>query len=143
MTVHLIKLSVGPETLSDLVEWQAARLKEMKRNGQKPELIHVTRHMPKRAEEVLDGGSIYWVIKGRIVARQKLLELRPVIKNNITYCGLVHDKKMMTVQTRAHRPFQGWRYFDPAGAPKDIAPWSGADELPENLKQELMKLGLL
>ena len=119
MTVHLIKLSVGPESLSDLANWQKQRLAEKKRKGQKPELMHITRHKPKRAEELLDGGSIYWVIKGRIVARQKMLELRTIKVDGVEHCGLVYDKKLIKVHPHPRRPFQGWRYLEVKAAPPD------------------------
>ncbi len=101
MTIHLIKLSVGPESLSDLADWQKQRLKQMKAKKQKPELMHVTRSMPRRAEELLEGGSIYWVIKGWICARQKLLELRPVVRDGIPHCGIIYDKELVRVRTAA------------------------------------------
>jgi hypothetical protein len=143
MTVHLIKLSVGPDSLTDLAQWQAGRLRDMKRKKQKPQLTHVTRHRPKRAEEVLDGGSIYWVIKGVIVARQKLTGFAPAMKNGIPHCGLMLDPKLITVQMRPRRPFQGWRYLDPADAPPDLTPWDTTHEMPGTLQRELMALGLL
>ncbi len=143
MTVHLIKLSVGPEKLSDLTDWQAKRLKELKRAGKKPELMHITRHMPKRAEEVLDGGSIYWVIKGWLVARQKLLELRPITYDGTPHCGLIYDAEMVRVVPRKHRPFQGWRYFDVKDAPRDLSKNSGEADVPEEMRRELAELGLL
>jgi len=143
MTIHLIKLSVGPDTLSDLAAWQTERLKEMKHNRKKPELIHVTRHMPKRAEEVLDGGSIYWVIKGWICARQRLFELRPLSLEGVPYCGLVYDKKLVRVAPRPRRAFQGWRYFDPKDAPPDLITGKGGEEIPDEMRLELAALGLL
>lgn len=143
MSLHLIKLSVGPESLADLQGWQKRRLKELKAKGKKPELLHVTRQMPKRAEEILDGGSIYWVIKGFIVARQKLLELRPVKKEGVPHCALVLDKKLVPVQWQQRRAFQGWRYLDPKDAPKDSAGGNGHDGLPDKLRKELAELGLL
>jgi hypothetical protein len=143
MTVHLIKLSVGSDNFADLAAWQKQRLKDMKAQGVKPELVHVTRHRPKRAAEVLDGGSIYWVIKGWIVARQKLLELRPIERDGVSYCGLVCHKDLIPVQWRQRRAFQGWRYFDPKDAPPDRNAQDGADELPAALRQELAELGLL
>jgi hypothetical protein len=142
MTVHLIKLSVGSESVADLAAWQKQRLKEMKAKGRAPELIHVTRHTPKRAEEVLDGGSIYWVVKGWIVARQRLIELRPMKKNGVPHCGLVYDKKLVPVQWRERRAFQGWRYLEPKDAPPDRSE-RGGDELPDALRRELAELGLL
>ncbi len=80
MALHLIKLCVGVETLQELALWQKGRLAEMKKKKRPLELVHVTRHKPKRAEELLDGGSIYWVIKGQVAARQPLIDLRPAIK---------------------------------------------------------------
>lgn len=143
MPVHLIKLSVGSDSLEDLVAWQKARLKDMKAKGKTPELVHVTRHMPKRADEVLDGGSIYWVIKGWVVGRQKLVELRPMKKEGVPHCGLVYDKKMIPVQPRPHRAFQGWRYLPASDAPKDLAGGTGAAEMPKELQHELRMLGIL
>jgi hypothetical protein len=143
MAIHLIKLSVGPETLSDLTSWQTQRLKDMQRCGKKPELMHVTRHTPKRAEELLSGGSIYWVIKGWICARQKLLEFRPLVEGGVAHCGIILEPEMIRVIPRAHRPFQGWRYLDPKAAPSDIAKNSGIDDMPEDMRRELAELGLL
>lgn len=143
MTIHLIKLSVGPETLSDLVDWQTKRLKELTRAGKKPELIHITRNMPRRADEVLDGGSIYWVIKGWLCARQKMLELRPLTRDGIPHCGLVYDPQMIRVVPRRHRAFQGWRYFEPSAAPRDLIRSDGEEDMPEDMRRELAELGLL
>jgi len=88
MSLHILKLAVGIETLSDLANRQEQRLEDMKRGGLKPELIHVTRQTPKRGPEILEGGSIYWVIKGWITVRQALLELRPMTRDGLAHCGL-------------------------------------------------------
>ena len=141
--LHLIKLCVGVESLEELGQWQKKRLAEKKKKGQKPELIHITRQTPKRAEELLDGGSLYWVIKGQIAARQKLIELRAVTRNGVPHCGLVYDKKLVPVMRRSRSAFQGWRYFDPKDAPADIVNVKGAKGLPAALQQELAALGLL
>jgi len=143
VTLHIIKLCVGVDTLQDLAEWQAQRLKDLKKKGKPAELIHVTRMTPKRKDEVLDGGSLYWVIKGQIAARQKLIELRKVTKNGTPHCGLVYEPKLIPVQRRAHRAFQGWRYFDPKDAPPDARGTKGLEKLPEKLQAELVNLGLL
>jgi hypothetical protein len=143
MTLHIIKLCVGVDTLQELADWQMQRIKDLKTKGKKPELIHVTRMTPKRKDEVLDGGSLYWVIKGQIAARQKLLELRKVTRNGTPHCGLVYDSKLIPVQRRAHRAFQGWRYFDPKDAPPDARGTKGLGKLPEKLQIELVNLGLL
>src|ERR1700759_4950092 len=124
--LHLIKLCVGVDSLQELADWQKKRLKEKRAKGQKPELIHITRQTPKRADEVLDGGSLYWVIKGQIMARQRLLELRDVTKNGVPHCGLVYAKARVPVRPRPRRAFQGWRYFEAKDAPPDIAEIKGA-----------------
>lgn len=141
MTVHLIKLSVGTESLDDLRAWQKAWLKEMKARGRTPELIHVTRMTPKREADILEGGSIYWVVKGMIVARQKILDLRAVKKNGVPHCGIVFDKKVIPVVPRPQRAFQGWRYLQPKDAPRDRD--EASEALPEHMIKELAELGLL
>ncbi len=143
MPLHIIKLCVGCDSLSELAAWQKKRLKEQRAKGRTPELIHVTRMTPKRADEVLDGGSLYWVIKGQIAARQKLLALREVKKNGIPHCGLVYDKALVPVVARPRRAFQGWRYLQAADAPPDLARTKGARDMPEALQRELAALGLL
>lgn len=141
MTIHLIKLAVGPHTLSELEAWQKQRLKEKRATGQTPQLVHITRQMPKRAGELLDGGSLYWVIKGYVVARQKLLELRPLDIDGVPHCGLVYDREMIRVVPRAHRPFQGWRYLDPAAAPRDMQ--KGEEDISDEMRRQLAEAGLL
>lgn len=143
MTVHLIKLSVGSESLAGLEAWQQQRLREKQRDGQKPELIHVTRNTPKRVEELLDGGSIYWVIKGILCGRQRLLEFRPLEYDGIPHCGIVYDAEMIPVSPRPHRAFQGWRYLQPKDAPPDLARGDGTGDMPEEMRRELARLGLL
>jgi hypothetical protein len=143
MTLHIIKLCVGINSLKELQDFQKKRLKDKRAKGQKTELIHITRMTPKRADEVLDGGSLYWVIKGQIAARQKLLELRAVKWKGEPHCGLVYHKELVPVSPRPRRPFQGWRYLDPKDAPPDLRVIKGAKGLPEELQRELASLGLL
>jgi hypothetical protein len=143
MPLHIIKLCVGCDSIADLAAWQKQRLKDKRAKGQKPELVHVTRQTPKRADEVLDGGSLFWVIKGQIAARQKLLAFREMKKNGIPHCGLVYDKELVPVSPRPRRAFQGWRYLDAKDAPPDLARNKGAKGLPETLQRELASLGLL
>jgi hypothetical protein len=143
MTIHLIKLSVGPQSLIDLEARQKSYLKSLKEKNKKPELMHITRQMPKRAEELLDGGSIYWVIKGWVCARQKLIELRPLVIDDIPHCGLVFENELIRVSPRPRRPFQGWRYLEAKDAPPDISQNEYHKDLPETLLAELMKIGLI
>jgi hypothetical protein len=143
MTLHLIKLCVGAESIESLAAWQKGRLKDLRKKGKKPELTHVTRMTPKRKEELLDGGSLYWVIKGYIAVRQPLIDLRAVTKNGKPHCALVYEPKLIPTARRFCRPFQGWRYLDPGDAPVDVAELKGGKGLPEKLKAELAALGLL
>ena len=144
MTLHLIKLAVGAESVADLSAWQGERLKELKRKGKKPEMVHVTRQMPKRADEILDGGSLYWVIGGWIAARQRILELRPMVKDGVPHCGIVYDKTVIKVRNRQHRPFQGWRYLESENAPTDLVKGeSDTADMPPDMRRELAALGLI
>ncbi len=141
MTLHLIKLCVGADSISDLAQWQKKRACERMKNGGTGEVMHITRMTPKRAEELLAGGSLYWVIKGQIAARQKLKALKSVTREGVPHCALVLEKKIVATVPRRHRAFQGWRYLDPKDAPRDL---SGSKAgLPEKLRAELTDLGLL
>jgi hypothetical protein len=143
VTLHLIKLCVGVDTLEDLARWQAKRLADLKKKKKPLELVHATRQTPKRAEELLDGGSLYWVIKGQIAARQRLIDLRPVTRNGTPHCGIIYEPKLVATARRSHRPFQGWRYLNANDAPPDARDLKGGKGLPEALKAELAELGLL
>jgi len=133
--LHLIKLAVGPNSLNSLREWQTQLVCEKAVKGQEGELIHITRNTPKRAEELLDGGSIYWVIKGFIAGRNRLLELRPMMHNGMPHCGIVYDPELIRLAPRPRRPFQGWRYLLVADTPPDLA--SNASDLTESMLREL------
>ena len=142
MTLHIIKLCVGVDSLEELAQWQKKRLAEKKKKKRPLVLMHVTRQTPKRGEELLDGGSLYWVIKGQIAVRQRLLALKPVVRQGVPHCGLVYDPEMIATVRRHRDPFQGWRYLDPKDAPPDARDLKGIN-LPEALKIELAELGLL
>ena len=141
MTLHLIKLCVGADSIEDLANWQKKRAAERKKKGGKGEIMHVTRMTPKRSDELLDGGSLYWVIKGQIAVRQRLLALKPVTREGVPHCAFVLDKKLVPTVRRAHRAFQGWRYFDPKDAPRDLK--ATDKSIPDALRAELTELGLL
>ena len=146
MPLHLIKLSVGTDSVKDLEDWIRQKLKQQKKAGKKkPERVHTTRMVPKRAEEILDGGSIYWVIRGQIMCRERVLDIRPFVdKDGVGRCRLVLDPKCVLVEPRPYRAFQGWRYLDAKDAPRDLdraAP--GARDMPEAMRRELRELGLL
>ena len=145
MPLHLIKLSVGAESVKDLRGWIAERVKQAKAKGNPARHIHITRMTPKRDAELLDGGSIYWVIKGEIAARMKLLAIEPFRdRDGIGRCRLVMEPKLIAVSPRPMRAFQGWRYFDPKSAPPDIGRAEASiAKMPEPLRRELRELGLL
>ncbi|MGF1455480.1 MAG: DUF1489 family protein [Alphaproteobacteria bacterium] len=138
MTIHLLKLCVGADSIDDLSRWQKGRLRLV------GEIAHTTRMVPKRRDEVLDGGSIYWVIKGFIQVRQRLVDIRPFTDEaGIGRCDLLMDPELVAVDTVPRRPFQGWRYLKPEDAPADVKPGSGEAAMPAALKAELRELGLL
>lgn len=145
MPLHLIKLSVGCDCVQDLKDWIKQKLQEKKRRGEKPERVHTTRMVPKRGDELLDGGSIYWVIRGEIMCRERILAIRPFVdQDGIGRCRLLLDRKLVLVQPRPYRAFQGWRYLAAKDAPPDLdrtAP--GAAAMPETMRRELRELGLL
>jgi hypothetical protein len=145
MPLHLIKLCVGCDSVADLEDWIKQRLKEKKRRGQKPEHIHITRMQPKRADELTDGGSLYWVIRGQITCRERILDIRPFTdKDGIGRCRVVLDGKVVLVEPRPRSAFQGWRYLEANDAPRDLSRAApGAAKMPEQMRRELRELGLL
>jgi hypothetical protein len=144
VTLHLIKLCVGAEDVEDMRTWQAERLAEKRKLKQKPVLAHITRMAPTRAAEILDGGSLYWVMKGYIRCRQRLLDIEPFVDGEgVKRCRLVLDPEIVLTRRRERRPFQGWRYFDPKDAPGDVKGVDEIDDMPETMRAELEALGLL
>jgi hypothetical protein len=98
--------------------------------------------IPKRRDDVLDGGSLYWVVKGFISVRQRLLDIRPFTdREGIQRCHLVYDKELVLVAPNPRRAFQGWRYLEPKDAPPDLS--KGSADMPDKLRRELAELGLL
>ncbi|MDR3499138.1 MAG: DUF1489 domain-containing protein [Parvibaculum sp.] len=144
MTLHLIKLCVGADDVEDLRSWQAERLAEKRKKKEKPVLAHVTRMVPTRAADILDGGSLYWVMKGYIRCRQRLLSIEPFVDGEgIKRCRLVLDPEIVLVRRRERRAFQGWRYFEAKDAPADVKGVDDVDDMPEAMRAELEALGLL
>ena len=145
MALNLIKLCVGADSIQDLEDWIKEKLREKRKRREKPEHIHRTRMVPKRAEELTDGGSLYWVIRGEIMCRQVIKDVRPFVdKNGIGRCGIVLEPKPVLVEPRPYRAFQGWRYLDLKDAPPDLGKRDkGAAAMPETLRRELRELGLM
>src|SRR3990172_7005836 len=145
MTVHLIKLCVGVETAKELAEWQDERLKSLKRAGKTPEHRHRTLQTPRRRDEVLDGGSLYWVIKGFVLVRQRVLDLKADVKDDGTACcGIVLDPELVATRPHPRRAFQGWRYIDAIDVPPDVQGFEdGADGRPRAMPEALRELRLI
>ena len=144
MTLHLIKLCVGADDVEDLRRWQNERLAEKKKRKEKPVLVHVTRMVPTRADELLDGGSLYWVMKGIIRCRQRLTGIEPFVDaEGIRRCRLVLDPEIVLTQRRERRPFQGWRYLPASDAPADVKAGEDFEDMPDEMRRELEELGLL
>ncbi|HTB00996.1 MAG TPA: DUF1489 domain-containing protein [Bradyrhizobium sp.] len=145
MTLHLIKLAVGCDSVKDLKGWVAKRMQTAKKKGLPQHHVHVTRMVPKRVDELLDGGSLYWVIRGEIAAREKIIAIEPFRdRDGIGRCRLVMQPKVISVLARPMRPFQGWRYFTEDAVPPDLkSAGAGVAAMPEPLRRELRELGLL
>lgn len=140
-TLNLMKLSVGTESIEQLVAWQKQRA-AVSPGGQ---YYHQTRMWPKREAEVINGGSIYWVIKGEILARQRILRLDEKIGNDgIRRCGIVLDHEVVPTVSTLRRPFQGWRYLTVEDAPADLSRHGAQDDaLPLELNRALAEIGVL
>jgi hypothetical protein len=145
MTVHLVKLCVGVETVQDLRDWQAERLRRLSREGKTPELCHRTLQAPRRRDEVLDGGSLYWVVKGFVLVRQRIIDLRTDTKDDgRACCGIVLDPELVGTRPHPRRAFQGWRYLDAADVPADLRALETAnDDMPPGMREELRELRLI
>lgn len=144
MTLHLIKLCVGVDTIRELDEWIAERIAQKKKRKEAPEHIHTTRMMPSRKDELLDGGSLYWVIRGMVACRQPLIDLRGFTdKEGVKRCRIVMQPKLIPIVPRPSRPFQGWRYLNAKEAPADLPKGAKGMTIPEEMRRELSDLGLL
>lgn len=138
--INLLKLCVGADSVEDLEDWQASQ------RGRWPagRAVHVTRMWPKREAEVLDGGSLFWVIKGQVLARQRILGLERVEGGDgIARCALILDAEVIRTEAAPRRPFQGWRYLAPEDSPRDLPKGRAREEpLPEGLARALAEIGL-
>ncbi|MBI1218320.1 MAG: DUF1489 family protein [Rhodobacteraceae bacterium] len=138
--VHLVKLCVGADRVEDLIEWQDQRRAE----DPAWQTQHVTRMWPKRAGEVLNGGSLYWVFKGLVLARQRILRLdERQGADGILRCAIVLDPTVVRTEPQPRRPFQGWRYLATEDAPRDLRIGHAREEaLPPSLAAALAEIGV-
>ena len=139
--INLIKLSVGSESVESLIAWQDMRMADL------PDGLprHVTRMWPKREAEIVNGGSIYWVIKGVVQCRQRVLRMDEVIgEDGIRRCAIILDPELHRTQTAQKRPFQGWRYLKPEDSPPDLPKGhKSEDALPPELNRALAEIGVI
>lgn len=138
MALHLLKLCVGAAGPEDLAGWQAGRPDRF--GG----VCHITRMRPKRVAELLDGGSLYWVMKGSIACRQRIIGLEDVTgEDGIARCAIVMDREIVLTRPAPRRAFQGWRYLAAGDAPPDAdAGGEGEDELPDEMRRALADIGV-
>jgi len=143
MALNLLKLCVGTETVEDLADWQTERAAANRDAGLDPRPCHVTRMWPRRTEEILDGGSLYWIIKGLVLVRQRILALEPRDgADGIRRCALRLDPQFVRTSPQPRRPFQGWRYLRSDDAPRDLL-GSVPSDLPPSLAVDLARIGVL
>jgi hypothetical protein len=139
--LHIAKLAVGVRDIDHIRALQAERLRTS------PPLRHRTRNFPRRGNEVLDGGSLYWVISGSMLARQRILDIVEDERDDLTPCtSFILDHCVVPLIGRPTRPFQGWRYLSAEAAPADLdesVMAMGEDMLPPVLRRELRALCLI
>lgn len=141
MPLHLIKMSVGATEVDDIRRWQRERLTS---RGGRAVVPGYTRRMPRRREEILDGGSIYWIFKGAVRCRQRVLDLvEQTDDEGLAFCRMILDPTLVETDLQPRRPMQGWRYLTAADAPPDLDGIAAGNALPPHLAQELRALGLL
>lgn len=139
MTIHMRKLAARVEDIEELESIQARKLRDY---GM---VFTDTRNTPKRKEELMDGGSLYWVIKGQFRVRQEIIGFEEEIDGEgRKYCLIMLKPGLVRTELKAQKPFQGWRYFEDKDIPRDIDERSSeGDQLPEDMQSELRELGLL
>jgi hypothetical protein len=144
MTLHLLKLCVGCDSIEDLVGWQSERAAERRTAGEDPRPFHVTRMWPRREAEVLAGGSLYWVIRGLVLVRQRIVGLEPRTgADAIQRCAIRLDPELVRTMPQPRRAFQGWRYLRIEDAPCELAAVTGAADVPPLLAAQLAVIGVL
>lgn len=145
MALNLIKLCVGVETVDDLARSIERRTKQRSANNKPLEMVHTTRMAPKRADEIIGAGSLYWVIKGRVQCRQEIIDLRTYNDSQgISRCDIVMTPELVLTAHQPKRPFQGWRYFKGEDTPRDLgAGEAEISDMPEEMRAELAGLGLI
>ena len=138
--VHILKLCVGADSVDDLLDWHRTHPSPFPTGERR----HVTRMWPKRAAEVVNGGSLYWVVKGVILCRQRIVRLDEADgADGVRRCGIIMDPEVIRTEAAPRRPFQGWRYLEAKDAPRDLPKGRATDSaLPEGMALALAEMGL-
>jgi hypothetical protein len=144
MVLHLIKLAVGVDDLAHMTKVQSARRKQRRQGPRTPHWVY-TRNTPRRAEELLQGGSLYWVIRGVIRCRQELVGFEEDFDKEEAhkYCRIQVRRPIIATAPRTCRAFQGWRYYSSDDAPPDLSHGDTTGDMPKEMADELRRLGLL
>lgn len=143
MPLHIIKLCVGAESIDDLADWHKRQVAMRKRLKLDPRPVCDTRMTPKRSDEVVAGGSLYWVIKGVISARQVIEDITTLEDGaGRSRCEFVLNPLIIPTAPMRRKAFQGWRYLVEKDAPADLSVKTGGEALPEGLRAELIELGM-
>ena len=138
MNLHLVKLCVGVSAVQEMRNWAKIA------GGSGEVCEHVTRMFPRRKDQIVPGGSLYWVIKGMILCRQPIADLEGVTdEHGIERCRIVFKPQIVLVRPTPRRAFQGWRYLEAADCPADLTKGETKADLPEQMRRDLAELGLL
>ncbi len=138
MTLNLIKLCVGVSEIEEMNSW----IKISKKSSE--DCDHVTRMFPRRKDEILPGGSLYWVIRGLILCRQPIADLQEVVgSDGIKRCRILFKPQIIEVRPTPRRAFQGWRYLTAEDSPIDLPRGEKGSDLPDKMRRELVELGLI
>jgi hypothetical protein len=143
MAINIVKLCVGAVSIEDLANWQERQRFNRTGLGLDPRPVCDTRMTPKRAEEVTAGGSLYWVIKGVILVRQRIEDVVTMDDGaGRSRCELVLNPQLIKTAPQRRKAFQGWRYFEAKDVPADLSVATGGEALPDDLRAELIELGV-
>ena len=144
MPLNLLKMCVGVSEIDELASRQQARILRLGEAGEPAKLRHVTRHMPRRSADILEGGSLYWIIKGYVRVRQRIVGIEQLEnEEGQSKCCLVLDPALVRTELQPRRPHQGWRYLEHENAPADLPIGEASHDMPEAMVAELRELGLL
>jgi len=144
MTVHLLKICVGVDDVAHLRRLREGRLAAAAAAGEPAQIRHLTRHRPRRASEIVAGGSLYWIIRGHIQVRQRIVAIEALDHApGGKRCALVLDPTLVLTVWQPRRPHQGWRYLAAENAPADRPQADDGSDLPAHLAAALNDLGVL